>query len=105
MKGLGDVTAPTILAAVGTPQRFKSHAAFWGWTGIVPHASQSADSDAKGLTMTKASPQRVKLAFYLKARSILPLPSRGPDGSNGDDRLASHGGAAVVTWSLIIAQM
>lgn len=67
MKGLGDVTAPTIVAAVGTPQRFQSQAAFRGWTGIVPHASQSADSDAKGLTMTKAGPKRVKLALYQAA--------------------------------------
>jgi transposase len=67
MKGLGAVTAPTILAAVGTPQRFQSQAAFRGWTGIVPHASQSADSDAKGLTMTKAGPRRVKLALYQAA--------------------------------------
>lgn len=67
MKGLGEVTAPTILAAVGTPQRFKSQAAFRGWTGIVPHASQSAGSDAKGLAMTKAGPKRVKLALYQAA--------------------------------------
>jgi hypothetical protein len=64
MPGLGDVTAPTILAAVGTPQRFQSQAAFRGWTGVVAHASQSADSDAKGLPMTKAGPRRVKLALY-----------------------------------------
>ena len=69
LKGLGDVTAPTILAAVGTPQRFKSQAAFRGWTGIVPHASQSADSDAKGLPMTKAGPKRVKLALYQAAET------------------------------------
>jgi len=69
MKGLGDVTAPTIVAAVGTPQRFQSQAAFRGWTGIVPHASQSADSDVKGLTMTKAGPKRVKLALYQAAET------------------------------------
>ena len=67
MPGLGDVTAPTILAAVGTPQRFQSQAAFRGWTGVVAHASQSADSDAKGLPMTKAGPRRVKLALYQAA--------------------------------------
>lgn len=69
LKGLGDVTAPTILAAVGTPQRFQNQAAFRGWTGIVPHASQSADSDAKGLPMTKAGPKRVKLALYQAAET------------------------------------
>ena len=69
MKGLGDVTAPTILAAVGTPQRFKSQEAFRGWTGIVPHAAQSADSDAKGLPMTKTGPKRVKLALYQAAET------------------------------------
>jgi transposase len=67
MKGLGAVTAPTILAAVGTPQRFKNQAAFRGWTGVVAHASQSADSAAKGLPMTKAGPKRVKLALYQAA--------------------------------------
>ena len=67
VKGLGDVTAPTILAAAGTPQRFQSQAAFRGWTGVVAHASQSADSDAKGLPMTKAGPKRVKLALYQAA--------------------------------------
>ena len=67
LKGLGVVTAPTILAAVGTPERFRSQAACRGWTGIVPHASQSADSDAKGLPMTKAGPKRVKLALYQAA--------------------------------------
>jgi transposase len=67
LKGLGPVTAPTLLAAVGTPQRFRSRAAFRGWTGVVPHARQSADSDAKGLTMTKAGPRRVKLALYQAA--------------------------------------
>ncbi len=67
LKGLGAVTAPTLLAAVGTPQRFRSQAAFRGWTGVVPHARQSADSDAKGLTMTKAGPRRVKLALYQAA--------------------------------------
>jgi transposase len=69
MKGLGAITAPTILAAVGTPQRFQSQAAFRGWTGVVPHASQSADSDAKGLPMTKAGPKRVKLALYQAAET------------------------------------
>jgi transposase len=67
LKGLGAVTAPTLLAAVGTPQRFRSQAAFRGWTGVVPHARQSADIDAKGLTMTKAGPRRVKLALYQAA--------------------------------------
>ena len=67
IKGLGDVTAPTILAAAGTPQRFQNQAAFRGWTGVVAHASQSADSDAKGLSMTKAGPKRVKLALYQAA--------------------------------------
>jgi transposase len=67
MPGLGVVTAPTIAAAVGTPQRFKNQAAFRGWTGVVPHASESADSEAKGLPMTKAGPKRVKLALYQAA--------------------------------------
>ena len=33
------------------------------------HASQSADSDAKGLPMTKAGPKRVKFALYQAAET------------------------------------
>ncbi len=69
LMGLGPVTAPTVLAAVGTPQRFQNQAAFRGWTGVVPHARQSAQSDAKGLPMTKAGPRRVKLALYQAAEA------------------------------------
>ncbi|HXQ29400.1 MAG TPA: IS110 family transposase [Gemmatimonadales bacterium] len=69
MPGLGVVTAPTMLAAVGTPQRFQNQAAFRGWTGVVPHAAESADSEAKGLPMTKAGPKRVKLALYQAAET------------------------------------
>jgi transposase len=67
--GIGEVTAPTIAAAAGTPQRFRSQAAFRGWTGVVPHASESADNEAKGLPMTKAGPKRVKLALYQAAET------------------------------------
>jgi transposase len=69
LPGVGVVTAPTMFAAVGTPQRFQNQAAFRGWTGVVPHASESADSQAKGLPMTKAGPTRVKRALYQAAET------------------------------------
>ena len=54
--GVGDHTAPVFLATGGDPARFRSRSSFANYCGIVPGANQSADSEAKGLRMTKAGP-------------------------------------------------
>jgi len=62
--GVGVRTAQVFLAVIGDPHRFRSQAAFANWTGIVPGANQSADTESKGLRMTKAGSFMMKRALY-----------------------------------------
>jgi hypothetical protein len=62
--GVGDHTAPIFLATVGDPARFRSQSSFANYCGIVPGASQSAGSEAKGLRMTKAGPAIMRWALF-----------------------------------------
>jgi len=62
--GVGEHTAPTFLATVGDPARFRSQSAFANYSGVVSAAKQSADAEAKGLRMTKAGPDIMKWALY-----------------------------------------
>jgi hypothetical protein len=62
--GVGDQTAPIFLAVVGDPARFPSQSAFANYNGVVPDSRQSANTEAKGLRMTKAGPAIMKWALY-----------------------------------------
>ena len=62
--GVGEQTAPIFLAVVGDPARFPSQSAFANYTGVVPDSRQSANTEAKGLKMTKAGPAIMKWALY-----------------------------------------
>ena len=62
--GVGQHTAPIFLAIVGDPSRFRSQSAFANYTGVVPAARQSSNTEAKGLRMTKAGPAIMKWALY-----------------------------------------
>jgi transposase len=62
--GVGEQTAPVFLAVVGDPARFPSQSAFANYNGVVPDSRQSANTEAKGLRMTKAGPAIMKWALY-----------------------------------------
>jgi len=62
--GVGEHTAPVFVANIGDPTRFSCQSAFANWTGVVPGAKQSAETESKGLRMTKAGPATVKWALY-----------------------------------------
>jgi transposase len=62
--GVGEHTAPVFVANIGDPKRFPSQSEFVNWTGVVPAAKQSSDTESKGLRMTKAGPATVKWALY-----------------------------------------
>ncbi len=62
--GIGVRTAQVFLAIIGDPHRFRSQAASANWTGVVPGARQSADTESKGLMMTKAGPSMMKRALF-----------------------------------------
>jgi transposase len=62
--GVGEHTAPVFVACIGDPARFPSQSAFANWTGVVPGAKQSSETESKGLRMTKAGPAVMKWALY-----------------------------------------
>jgi transposase len=62
--GVGEHTAPVFAASIGDPMRFPGQSAFANWTGVVPGAKQSAETESKGLRMTKAGPAIMKWALY-----------------------------------------
>ena len=62
--GVGEHTAPVFVACVGDPMRFPDQSAFANWTGVVPGAKQSAETESKGLRMTKAGPATMKRSLY-----------------------------------------
>jgi transposase len=54
LPGFADVGAPALVASMGEPGRFKGAKAFRSFTGLVPKASETGESDRKGQSMSKA---------------------------------------------------
>jgi hypothetical protein len=67
IKGVGQDGAAVYASFVGDPSRFPSTRHFRGWSGMVPNSKQSADSEAKGLSITQAGPKLIKKFAYLDA--------------------------------------
>jgi transposase len=62
--GVGEHTAPIFVANIGDPERFPGQSSFANWTGVVPAAKQSSETESKGLRMTKAGPATMKWGLY-----------------------------------------
>lgn len=54
LPGVADVGGPTLVAAMGDPARFTRGKQFRSFTGLVPKASETGDTDRKGQPMSKA---------------------------------------------------
>ncbi|HEX2063688.1 MAG TPA: IS110 family transposase [Acidimicrobiales bacterium] len=54
LPGLAEVGGPALVAAMGDPGRFRRGRQFRSFTGLVPKASETGDSDRKGQPMSKA---------------------------------------------------
>lgn len=54
LPGLADIGGPALVAAMGDPARFGRGKQFRSFTGLVPKASETGDTDRKGQTMSKA---------------------------------------------------
>jgi transposase len=52
--GLAAVGGPALVACMGEPTRFTSGKAFRSFTGLVPRASETGETDRKGQAMSKA---------------------------------------------------
>lgn len=54
LPGVADIGGPALVAAIGDPTRFPNGKAFRSYTGLVPKASETGDTDRKGQPMSKA---------------------------------------------------
>jgi transposase len=54
LPGVADVSGPALVAAMGDPARFARGKQFRSFTGLVPKASETGDTDRKGQPMSKA---------------------------------------------------
>jgi len=54
LPGLAEVGAPALVACMGDPARFHRGSQFRSFTGLVPKASETGDTDRKGQPMSKA---------------------------------------------------
>jgi transposase len=54
LPGLAEVGGPALVAAMGDPARFGRGKQFRSFTGLVPKASETGDTDRKGQPMSKA---------------------------------------------------
>jgi len=54
LPGVADVSGPALVAAIGDPSRFATGKQFRSFTGLVPRASETGDTDRKGQPMSKA---------------------------------------------------
>ncbi len=69
IKGVGQDSAAVYVSFIGSVERFATHRAFRGWTGMVPNSKQSSETEAQGLHITQAGPELVKKFAYLDAES------------------------------------
>jgi transposase len=54
LPGVAEIGGPALVAAIGDPTRFPNGKAFRSYTGLVPKASETGDTDRKGQPMSKA---------------------------------------------------
>ena len=54
LPGLAEIGGPALVATMGDPSRFAKGKQFRSFTGLVPKASETGDTDRKGQTMSKA---------------------------------------------------
>jgi transposase len=54
LPGVAEIGGPALVAAIGDPARFPRGKQFRSFTGLVPKASETGDTDRKGQAMSKA---------------------------------------------------
>jgi transposase len=55
LPGVAAISGPALVAAMGDPTRFATGKKFRSYTGLVPKASETGDTDRKGQPMSKAA--------------------------------------------------
>ncbi len=79
LPGLADIGAPALVACMGDPSRFPTGKAFRSFTGLVPKASETGDTDRKGQAMSKAGSSLLRTTMVRgadNARKVDPQLAR-----------------------------
>ena len=79
LPGVADVSGPALVAAIGDPARFPTGKAFRSYTGLVPRASETGNTDRKGQPMSKAGSSLLRTTLIRAAdhaRKIDPQLAR-----------------------------
>ena len=89
LPGVAEVGGPVVVSAMGRPGRFARGEQFKSFTGLVPRASETGESDRKGQPMSKAGSSLLRhqpMSSANVARKLGPPAGRGlphPDGRAG----------------------
>lgn len=67
LPGIGEKGAPLAVAAMGRPGRFANADRFASFTGLVPRASETGETDRKGQAITKAGNRKLRRMLYRAA--------------------------------------
>jgi len=67
LPGLADIGGPALVASMGDPARFPTVKAFRSFTGLVPRASETGDTDRKGQAMSKAGSSLLRTTLIRSA--------------------------------------
>ena len=79
LPGVADIGGPALVAAMGDPTRFAHGKQFRSFTGLVPRASETGDTDRKGQPMSKAGSSLLRTTLVRAAdtaRKIDPQLAR-----------------------------
>ncbi len=67
LPGIGEVGAPSLVAALGCPGRFPSGRHARSFSGLTPRSSETGETDRKGQPISKAGPNRLRTTLVLAA--------------------------------------
>lgn len=67
LPGIAEKGAPLAVAAMGRPRRFANGDRFASFTGLVPRASETGETDRKGQAITKAGNRKLRRMLYRAA--------------------------------------
>ncbi len=67
LPGVADIGGPALVAAMGDPARFAKGKHFRSFSGLVPKASETGDSDRKGQAMSKAGSSLLRTTLVCAA--------------------------------------
>jgi transposase len=67
LPGIGEVGAPSLVAALGRAERFPGGRHFRSFSGLTPRSSETGETDRKGQPISKAGPNWLRTTLVLAA--------------------------------------